>query len=55
MRLGRGGGRGGTTQRDRGGRGGRGGGGGRGTPTVRAPLVITPPPTIEATMAARIE
>jgi hypothetical protein len=38
-----------------GGRGGRGGGGGRGTPTVGAPPAATPPPTIKATMAARIE
>jgi len=52
LRLGRGGGRGGPAQRDR---GGRGGGGGRGTPMVRAPPVITPPPTTKATMAARIE
>jgi hypothetical protein len=52
LRTGRGGGRGGVTQRSR---GGRGGGGGRSTLTIRAPLVITPPPTIEATMATRIE
>jgi hypothetical protein len=45
-------GRGGAAQRSR---GGRGGGGGRGTPMVRAPPVITPPSTTEATMAARIE
>jgi hypothetical protein len=37
------------------GRGGRGGGGGRGTPAVKAPHVTTPPPIIEATMAAKIE
>jgi hypothetical protein len=52
LRSGRGGGRGGTTQR---GRGGKGGGGGRGTPTVRAPPVINPPPITKAAMAARIE
>ncbi len=52
LKLGCGGGRAGAAQR---GRGGRGGGGGRGTPMVRAPLVITPPPTIEAVMAAKIE
>jgi len=39
----------------RGGRSGRGGGGGRGTPTVGAPPVATPPPTIEVAMAAKIE
>jgi hypothetical protein len=49
------GGHGGITQRGRGGRGGRGGGGGRGTPMVRAPLMITPPPTTEVAMATRIE
>jgi len=38
-----------------GGRGGRSGGGGRGTPTIRAPPAATPPPTIEAAMAIRIE
>ncbi len=42
-------------QGGRDGRGGRGGGGGKGTPTVGAPPVATPPPTIEAAMAARIE
>jgi len=55
LKSGRGGGRGGAAQRGCGGRGGRGGGGGRGTPMVRAPLVITPPPTTQAAMAARIE
>ncbi len=55
MKSGRGGGCGGAAQRGRGGRGGRGGGGGRGTPMVRAPLVITPPPMIEVAMATRIE
>ncbi|KAH8952462.1 hypothetical protein BDL97_09G086500 [Sphagnum fallax] len=55
LRSSRGGGRGGAAQRGRGGRGGRGGGGGRGTPMVRAPPLIIPPPTIEATMATRIE
>jgi len=49
LRSGRGGGGGGAAQRGRGGRGGRG------TPMVRAPLVITPPPTTNAAMAARIE
>jgi hypothetical protein len=44
-----------VAQRGHGGRGGRGGGGGRGTPTIGAPLVINFSPTIEATMAARIE
>jgi hypothetical protein len=44
-----------VAQRGCGGRGGRGGGGGRGTPTVGAPPVTTLPPTIEATMATRIE
>jgi hypothetical protein len=48
-------GHGGPAQRGRGGRGGRSGGGGRGTPMVKAPPVITPPPTTEATMAIRIE
>ncbi len=46
MRSGRGGGRGGATQRGR---------GGRGTPMVRAPPMITPPPMTEATMATRIK
>jgi len=55
LRSGHGGGHGGAAQRSRGGRGGRGGGGGRGTPMVRAPPVITPPPMTEAAMAARIE
>ncbi len=55
MRSGHGGGHGGAAQRSRGGRGGRGGGGGRGTPMVRAPPVITPPPMTEAAMAARID
>ncbi|KAH8975228.1 hypothetical protein BDL97_01G144200 [Sphagnum fallax] len=55
LRSGRGGGRGGATQRGRGGRGGRGGGAGRGTPMVRAPPLITPPPTTEVAMAIRIE
>ncbi len=55
MRSGRGGGRGGAAQRGRGGRGGRGGGGGRGTPMLRAPPLITPPPTTEAAMATRIK
>ncbi len=55
LRLGRGGGRGGAAQRGRGGRGGKGGGGGRGTSMVRAPPVITPPPTTEVAMATRIE
>ncbi len=54
LRSGHGGGRGGAAQRGRGGRGGRSGGGGRGTPTVKAPPVITPP-TTEAAMATRIE
>jgi len=50
-----GGGHGGAAQKGRGGKGGRGGGGGKGTPMVRAPPVITPPPTTEAAMAARIK
>ncbi|CAM6073505.1 unnamed protein product [Sphagnum tenellum] len=49
LKSGRGGVRGGAVQR------GRGGGGGRGTPMVRVPLLITPPPTTEAAMATRIE
>jgi len=48
-------GRGGAAHKGHGGRGGRGGGGGRGTPMVRAPPVIIPPPTIEAFMSTRIE
>jgi hypothetical protein len=44
-----------VAQRGHGGRGGRGSGGGRSTPTVGAPLMTTLPPTIEGTMAARIE
>jgi len=55
LKSGCGGGRGGVAQRGHGGRGGRGGGGGRSTPMARAPLVITPPPTTKAAMAARIE
>ncbi len=55
LRSGHGGGGGRATLRNRDGRGGRGGGGGRGTPTVGAPPVTTPPLTIEAAMAARIE
>ncbi len=43
------GGRGGAVQRGRGGRGGRS------TPTVGAPPMATPPPTIEAAMVVRIE
>ncbi len=54
LRSGRGGGHGGVAQRGRGGRSGRGRGG-RGTPMVRAPPMITPPPTTEAAMATRIE
>jgi hypothetical protein len=49
LRSGRGGGRGGATQRGRGGRVGRG------TPMVGAPPAAILPPTIEATMATRIE
>jgi hypothetical protein len=45
-------GRGGATQR---GRGGRGGGGGKGTLTVGAPPAAIPPPMIEVTMAAKIK
>ncbi len=52
MRSSRGGGRGGAVQR---GRGGRGGGGGKSTPMVKAPPVITLPPTRETAMATRIE
>jgi hypothetical protein len=37
------------------GRGGKSGGGGRGTPTVGAPPIATPPPMIEVAMVARIE
>ncbi len=55
LRSGCGGGRGGAVQKGRGGRGGRGGGGVKGTPMVRAPPVIIPPPATEAAMAARIE
>ncbi len=55
LRSNRGGGRGGATQRGRGGKGGRGGGGGRGTPMVRAPPMITPRPTTKAAMATKIE
>jgi hypothetical protein len=49
LKLGCGGGRGGAAQRGYGGRGGKN------TLTVGAPPAITPPLTIEATMAARIE
>ncbi len=52
MRSSRGGGHGRTAQR---GHDGRGGGGGRGTPAVGAPPAATPPPTIKAAMATRIE
>ncbi len=45
-------GRGGATQRDR---GGRSGGGGKSTPTVGAPPATTPPLTTEAAMVVRIE
>ncbi len=46
---------GGAAQKGCGGRGGRSGGGGRGTPMVRALPLITPPPTTEVAMAAKIE
>ncbi len=49
MKLGRGGGCGRAIERGHDGRGGRG------TPMVGAPPAATPPPTIEAAMAARIE
>jgi hypothetical protein len=49
LRSGHGGGSGGVAHRGFGGRGGRG------TPTVGAPLVATPPPMTKATMATRIE
>ncbi len=52
MRSGHGGGRGGVAEK---GHGGRGGGGGRGTPMVGAPPAATPPLTIEAAMATKIE
>ncbi len=52
LKSGHGGGHGGVTQK---GRGGKSGGGGRGTPTVGAPPIATPPPMIEVAMVARIE
>ncbi len=55
MILGRGGGRGRTTQRGHGGKGGRGGVGCRGTPAIGALLAPTPPPMTKAAMAARID